>query len=78
VGIYADLQRGRLAFFLNGHQIAPARTDPDLLSCSEPLYPTVVPFSPHVLSALPKGGARLTSLSPVLRRSASEGRATEW
>lgn len=41
VGIYVDLQRGRLAFFLNGRQIAPAHDDPDLQSCLEPLHPAV-------------------------------------
>lgn len=42
VGIYVDLSQGKLAFFLNGRQIAPTFTDAELTSSPEPLYPTVV------------------------------------
>lgn len=42
VGIYVDLQRGKLAFFLNGLQVTLVHVDPELASCPEFLFPTVV------------------------------------
>lgn len=73
VGIYVDLQRGRLAFFLNGRQIAPAHDDPDLQSCLEPLHPAVVLSAIIVACAC----ARVLTVRPTrtaeLRRARLQG-----
>jgi hypothetical protein len=73
VGIYVDLQRGRLAFFLNGRQIAPAHDDPDLQSCLEPLHPAVVLSAIIVACAC----ARVDGKAYAHCR-ASAGEATRW
>jgi hypothetical protein len=85
VGIYVDLQRGVLAFFLNGRQIAPAHEDPDLASNLEPLYPTVVGKPRHThLRSRTADGARHTCAYACARVClccvcrALAGEATAW